>query len=552
MESLHELEIIVILLAVVLALTTLAHRILLPYPILLVIGGLILGVVPGMPRIQLNPDLVFLVVLPPILWGAAYFTSWRDFRQNLRPITWLAVGLVLVTTAMVAVLTHAVLPGISWAGAVVLGAIVSPPDAIAATAIARKLGIPRRLVTILEGESLVNDATALVLYRTAVGAAVSGSFILSDTLMQFVLAAVGGIAAGLVVGALTRWVLRFTRDSSSEIAMTLLASYVAWVIGEVLQVSAVLACVAGGLYLRRYFSEIVSPITRIQARAVWETVIFILNGIIFILIGLQVASLRDEILASGLSALLLKAALISVVVIGVRLIWVPLAAYLSCGLIPSIRAREAIPPSHVFLMAWTGMRGIVSLAAALALPHAVSSGASFPYRAEIIVITFVVILSTLVLQGLSLTPLIRMLKLEVDQTPAQEEALARQQTATAALNRLDDLAMADWTLPDHLDRLRIHYGHRVQRFVHPEKDDPDCSPQGAEAFRRLRQETLTAERVAAIELRNRGVISDEVLHRLEQELDVEAVRLGLGDIRSNEAVPSGGGIEISDGLSPKL
>jgi CPA1 family monovalent cation:H+ antiporter len=202
-------------------------------------------------------------------------------------------------------------------------------------------------------------------------------------------------------------------------------------------------------------------------------------------------------------------------------------------------------------MAWTGMRGIVSLAAALALPHAVSSGASFPYRAEIIVITFVVILSTLVLQGLSLTPLIRMLKLEVDQTLAQEEALARQQTATAALNRLDDLAMAYWTLPDHLDRLRIHYGHRVQRFVHPEKDDPDCSPQGAEAFRRLRHETLTAERVAAIDLRNRGVISDEVLHRLEQELDVEAVRLGLGDIRSNEAVPSRGGIEINDRLSPK-
>ena len=540
MESLHELEIIVILLAVVLALTTLAHRILVPYPILLVVGGLILGVMPGMPRIQLNPDLVFLVFLPPILWGAAYFTSWRDFRANLRPITWLAVGLVLVTTAAVAILAHAVLPGISWAGAVVLGAIVSPPDAIAATAIARKLGIPRRLVTILEGESLVNDATALVLYRTAVGAAVSGAFILNDTLIQFVLAGVGGIAAGLAVGALTRGVLRFTRDSFSEIALTLLAAYVAWVVGELLHVSAVLACVAGGLYLRRHFSEIVSPMTRIQARAVWDTVIFILNGIIFILIGLQVASLREVILASGLSALLWKGALISVAVVVVRLIWVPLATYCACGLVPSIRAREAMPPRHIFLLAWTGMRGIVSLAAALALPNTVSAGAPFPYRAEIIVITFVVIFSTLVLQGLSLTPLIRRLHLEVDETQAQEEALARKQTATAALNRLDDLAMADWTLPDHLDRLRTHYGRRVQRFAQPEKDDPDCSSQGAEAFRRLRHETLTAERLAAIELRNRGVVSDEVLHRLEQELDVEAVRLGFGDIRSNGIVPTRG------------
>ncbi len=445
-----------------------------------------------------------------------------------------------MTTATVAALAHAVLPGISWAGAVVLGAIVSPPDALAAIAIARKLGIPRRLVTILEGESLVNDATALVLYRTAVGAAVSGAFILNDTLIQFVLAGVGGIAAGLAVGALIRWVLRVTRDSFSEIALTLLAAYLAWVVGELLHVSAVLACVAGGLYLRQHFSEIVSPMTRLQARAVWDPVIFILNGIIFILIGLQVASLRDEILAIGLNALLLKGALISVVVIGVRLIWVPLAAYCSCGLLPSSRARDAMPPSHIFLVAWTGMRGIVSLAAALALPHALSSGGPFPYRADIIVITFVVIFSTLVLQGLSLTPLIRRLNLEVDQTQAQEEALARQQTATAALNRLDDLAMADWTLPDHLDRLRTHYGRRVEHFAQPEKDDPDCSSQGAETFRRLRHETLTAERLAAIDLRNRGVISDEVLHRLEQELDVEAVRLGLGDIRSNEAVPSRG------------
>jgi CPA1 family monovalent cation:H+ antiporter len=299
MEGLHQLELVILLLGVVLALTTIAQKSVIPYPILLVIGGLLLALVPGLPTVTLSPDLVFLVFLPPILWAAAYFTSWREFRENLRPISLLAVGLVLATTAAVATVARWLLPGMGWAEAIALGAIVSPPDAVSATAIGKRLRIPRRIVTILEGESLVNDATALVLYRTAVGAAAGGAFVLGQALGQVVFSALVGVAIGLLVGAATRWALCATEDSFTEIAITLLAPYVAWVLGELAHASAVLACVAGGLHVRQHFSAAVSPVTRLQARAVWDLLIFILNGFIFILIGLQLGALRDAALPDG-------------------------------------------------------------------------------------------------------------------------------------------------------------------------------------------------------------------------------------------------------------
>src|SRR3989454_367989 len=388
MEALHQLEIIIVLLAVVLALTSVARKILIPYPIILVIGGLVLGVVPGLPTVTLNPDLIFLVFLPPILWAAAYFTSLREFRENLRPISLLAIGLVLATTAAVAVVAHAVFPGMSWAAAIALGAIVSPPDAVAATAIGKRLRISRRIVTILEGESLVNDATALVLYRTAVGAAVSGTFVLSETLLQFVFAAIVGVAIGIGVGMITRWALHVTEDSFTEIAITLLAPYFAWVLGELAHASAVLACVAGGIYLRQHFSEVVAPATRIQGRAVWDLLVFMLNGVIFILIGLQLGVLSEAV--------------------------------------PSARFGS-------------------------------------------------VILATLVLQGLSLTPLIRALRLEEDRGLEREEMQAREHAATAALARLDGMAGEDWLMPDHAERLRVHYGRRLQRYARSGTVDEECT-----------------------------------------------------------------------------
>lgn len=534
MDGLHQLEVVILLLGVVLALTTLAHRIVIPYPILLVIGGLILGLIPGLPVVVLRPDLVFLVFLPPILWAAAYFTSWREFRFNLRPISLLAVGLVLATTAAVAVVGRLLLPGMGWAEAIALGAIVSPPDAVSATAIARRLRIPRRVVTILEGESLVNDATALILYRAAVGAAVGGSVAIGPLALQMLFAGMGGVAIGLAVAIVTRWALCITQDSFTEIAITLLAPYVAWVLGEQAHASAVLACVAGGLHFRQNFSEAVSPVTRVQARAVWDLLIFVLNGFIFILIGLQLGTLREAIPADRFGPLVAAGAVVSLTAIVVRVGWVPLAALIPRWISRTIRTRDPLPPwPNIFLISWTGMRGIVTLAAALALPLTTSAGTPLPFRAEIILISFSVILATLVAQGLSLPPLIRALRLEGnDDALEREEMLAREHAATTALNRLEELAKEPWSADEHIERLRTHYNRRLQRFANNGAVDPECTAEIVEAFRRLRHETLTAERATLIALRNDGTISDDVLHRLEHELDIEALRLGIGERRA--------------------
>ncbi|HEU4684573.1 MAG TPA: Na+/H+ antiporter [Nitrospira sp.] len=529
MQGLHQLETVILLLAAVLTLTTLAQRLVLPYPILLVIGGLVLAVTPGLPTVTLNPDLVFLVFLPPILWAAAYFTSWREFRQNLRPISLLAVGLVLATTAAVAAVSHAVLPGMGWAEAIALGAIVSPPDAVSATAIGKRLGIPRRVVTILEGESLVNDATALVLYRSAVAAAATGTFSMPDAVLEFLFAGLVGIAAGLVVAQLTRRVLHVTQDSFTQIAVTLVAPYVAWVVAESVHASAVLACVAGGLYLRRHFSEAVGPVTRLQARVVWDLLVFVLNGFIFILIGLELAALRQAVPGGRIGPLLSAAGWVCMAVVFVRLIWVPLAAVLPRWASPALRKCDPMPPwQPLFLIGWTGMRGIVTLAAALALPVATASGAPFPFRAEIILLSFSVILATLVVQGLSLPPLIRLLHLSEDNELEREEMLARRRAASAALERLESLAGQPWARKSQVEQLLSFYGRRVQRFAGSDPVDEDCTDEARASFQRLRQEAIAAEREALIALRNSGVISDEVLHRLEYELDVEAVRLRLG------------------------
>ncbi len=527
MDSLYQVETVILLLVAVLVLTALATAVLVPYPIVLVIGGLVLGFVPGLPTVRLAPDLVFLVFLPPILWSAAYFTSLRDFRANLRPIALLAVGLVLATTAAVAAVARILVPGLGWAGAVALGAIVSPPDAVAATAVARRLRIPHRIITILEGESLVNDATALVLYRAAVGAVAVGAVAPADALVRFAAAGAGGVLIGLAVGFACEQAMRRSHDSLIEIAITLLGPYAAWVLAERVHASPVLACVAGGLYIRQHFSALVAAATRLQARAVWDLVVFVLNGVVFILIGLQLGSLREAVPPGRLGDIVWQAALVSLTAIAVRLAWVPVAAVVPRVLSPSLRKRDPMPPwSSLFLIGWTGMRGIVSLAAALALPLTVAPGVPFPHRNEIILITFGVILSTLVLQGLTLAPLVRALRLPEDDSLAREEALARDRAAVAALRRLDELAAEPWAIHEQVDRARLRYTQGQRRFSSL-RGEGGTPPEAAAAFRRLRHETLTAERNALIELRDRGLISDAVLHQLEYELDVETLRIGM-------------------------
>ncbi len=535
MTSLHYAQTLIILLVAMLALTALARRLFMPYPILLVLGGLALGFLPRMAAIELEPDLVFLVFLPPILWAAAYFTSLREFRQNIRPIGLLALGLVLVTTLAVAAVIHALVPGLGWAPALALGAIVSPPDAVAATAIGRGVNIPRRIVTILEGESLVNDASALILYRSAVAATVTGVFVFRAALFEFLYAAVAGVLLGLLVSWASAWVLRRLEDSFIEIAVTLLAPYIAWVVAEQLHASAVLACVAGGLYLRWQYSSITAPTTRLQARAVWEQLIFLLNGFIFILIGLQLGGLRDAVPEGQISRLILHGVAVSLTAIVVRLVWVPIATVVPRWLSPALRQRDPTPPGKaMFLIGWVGMRGVVSLASALALPLTLADGSPFPYRSEIILITFGVILATLVFQGLALTPLVRWLRFAPDNEQAKEEAHARERASAAALERLAALTDEPWPVADQLERLRDHYNDRQRRYSADSAPILQCGPDQAEAYRRLRHEAFSAERRTLVDLRNRNVISDEILHRLEHELDVEALRVGVGELRVAE------------------
>ena len=511
----------------VLGVTALSRRLPIPTPILQVGAGLIVGLVPGATGLRLDPSFVFFVFLPPVLWAAAYFTSLRDFNANLRPICLLAVGLVLVTTAVVAVAAHAFLPGLPWAAAVALGAIVSPPDAVAAEAIIKRLPIPRRIVTILEGESLVNDASALILYRAAVLAAVSGQFSLGETIVRFFIDGAVGVLIGLAVGWLVIGAARFTRDALAEVVLSLVGPYLAWVAAERLHVSAVLACVAGGLYVRRYFSSVVSPASRLQARAVWDLVIFVTNALIFILLGVQFGELIEAVPAGGLASIVLTGLAISGIAIVVRLLWVPVATVVPRLLSPELRIRDPMPPARaVLLVSWTSMRGIVSLASALALPLVLNDGRPFPYRAEIILVTMCVIVVTLVVQGLTLAPLIRWLEFPPETVHHEEEAHARSEALRNALERLDDLADESWVSPEDLTLLRAEYGRRERKHAARGQEARD----GAQTRQRLRAEVLGAERRALIRLRDEGAISDEVLHHLERELDVEALRIGVGDV----------------------
>jgi monovalent cation/hydrogen antiporter len=340
------------------------------------------------------------------------------------------------------------------------------------------------------------------------------------------------VVIGLLVGWIGIWALRITQDSLTEIAITLLAPYAAWLLAERTHTSGVLACVVGGLYTRQFFSAVVAPATRVQGLAVWALLVFVLNGLVFTLIGLQLGAIRAAGRHATLGTIVTLGAVISLAAIVIRLLWVPLAVVIPRLVSPALRARDPIPPwPVVWLVSWVGMRGIVSLAAALALPLTTASGAPFPFRNEIILVTFGVILATLVLQGLTLTPMIRFLALGADRTLELEEARAREDAAQAAMLHLEQLATAAWPRREDVERMRALYTQRIER-ASPIELSADAETAGRQAaFRRLRHETLSAERRALIALRDQGAISDEVLHRLEQELDVEAMRIGMGERR---------------------
>jgi CPA1 family monovalent cation:H+ antiporter len=487
-----------------------------------------LGLIPKLPKVRLEPELVFLFVLPPLLYPAALFTSWRDFRANLRPIGLLAIGLVLFTTVAVAYLAHHYM-GMPLAAGFVLGAIISPPDAIAATAIAERLSVPRRIVVVLEGESLVNDATALVAYRVAIAAVITGSFSMPHATAQFFLVGFGGNAVGLLVGWLAEQFHKRVDDAPIEITVSLLTPFAAYLLAERLGVSGVLAVVTTGLYLGMRMPELLSYRTRLQGGPFWDTLEFILNGFVFLLIGLQLPEVLGTLSGHAISVqrLVWYALLISLAVIAIRILWVFPATYLPRLLFKSIRRRDPYPSwRHVTIVAWTGMRGVVSLAAALAVPLVMQNGSPFPARELILFLTFVVILATLLLQGLSLPLLIRGLGIQDDRSMEKEEREARLKANQAALEKLNEIAEKDPAKADALQRLRVEYDDHIRQL---EGSEPQSAGTKLRLFsseyERLSYEALRVERISIIKLRDADVINDEVLRRIQRDIDLAEARL---------------------------
>jgi monovalent cation/hydrogen antiporter len=508
------------LLAALGGLLALAPVLRLPLPILLVFGGVVLGFVPGLPNVMLAPDVVLVAVLPPLLYSGAFFTSLRDLRANRRPIALLAFGLVAATMATVAVVAHAWI-GLPWAVAFTLGAIVSPTDALAATEIASRLGATRRIVSIIEGESLVNDGTALVLYRSTVAAAVGGSFSLLDTSARIVVDVVGGIAVGLAVGFVVRRVRRCLDDPPIEVAIAVLSGYFAYLPAVAIGFSGVLAAVTIGIYMGWHTPELTNERTRLTGDAFWEILVFLVNALLFGLVGLQLRGIVDKLSGTPTATLAGYSLLVVATVMVTRIVLVPIFAYLPRWAFRSIREHDPYPPwQQPVIISWTGIRGAVSLVAALALPT------HFPHRGLIVFLTFDVIVATLVLQGLTLPGLIRVLRLSDDGGAEREEAKARIRTAEAALARLEELLEEGIVHPQTAERLRGALGFRRDRFLARFDDGDDGAiEERSVAYQRVMRDLLAAEHAALLALRNDGVIDDSVMQRVQRDLDLEAARL---------------------------
>ena len=526
MSEIHAVEIaFLLLLCFVVLFGIFARKLSTPYPIVMVLGGLALSFVPGIPHIELNPDLVFLIFLPPLLYSSAWNTSWRDFKANLITILLLAFGLVGFTVAGVALLAPFVFPGFDWRLGMLLGAVVAPTDAIAATAIARRIGLPERIVDILEGESLVNDATGLLALEFAREIIVHQRIpTVSEGLLKLLWLTVGGILVGLAVGWVIEQIERRLEDSTIEITLSILSPFVIYLAAEEVHASGVLAVVTPGLYLSVKSATFLSPATRLKLLSVWESLTFILNGVVFVLIGLQFPQIRGSIHEYGLGKIILDGALFSLILIVLRLVWVFPGSHLSFWLKTRFLKQRLQHPPHreVFVVGWTGMRGVISLAGALALPLVVMDGAPFPHRNAIVLLTFCVIFVTLVLQGLTLPPLVRWLGLAGVHGPNCEELEARRIVAGAALTHLTGARERDNQRNEDLyDDLIEHYQNHLASL---DLGNQEAAQKHVD-YTELSIETLSVERETAIGLRNEGRINDAVLRRIERELDLSESRL---------------------------
>jgi Na+/H+ antiporter len=514
---------VVCLLIVLAALVNVARRLDISYPIVLVIGGLLLALFPRLPDVRLEPAIVFLVFLPPLLYWDALNSSWRDFRDNRRPISFLAIGLVLASTVAVLLVAHFLL-GFSWPTAFVLGAVLGPTDTVAAAAILERFNLPRRLMSILRGESLLNDAMALVLYETAIHVTQTKMYVLGSVSIGFVLAAAGGVAIGLAVGWAMLRIQRLTSDPLVRSTIGLLTGYAAYLPADLLHVSGVLAVVTAGLYLGWEDPRIMAAKTRLQSIATWEVVTFLLNGLLFILIGLQLRTIVRSFSVESFGAIIYGCLLVSGTVILVRILWAFISSYISRALRPS--AREPYPAWHEpALISWIGIRGGISLAAALAIPTSLASGLPFPRRNEILILTFAVILVTLVLQGLSLPYLLRWLNFPADGAERAEEQKAREKIAAVALQFLASTTSEDESHRRAVRYLQDSYRNRAQKLDQAEARQDDPERRYLDQIDSLEREIIRLQRTTLIDLRDRGAISDTVLRRFQVLLDLEEAHL---------------------------
>jgi NhaP-type Na+/H+ or K+/H+ antiporter len=507
----HDTEYLLLgLLVAVPTLSVLARALRIPYPIVLVLGGLPLGFIPGVPDVALDPELVLVLFLPPLLYVTAFFANLRELRADARAISLAAVPLVLFTMGAVAVAAHALIEGLPWAAAFALGAIVSPTDPIAATAIFHRLGAPRRLISLIEGEALINDSSGLIAYRIAVAAAVGGGFSLVGASARFVVSVAGGIAIGLVVGWLIAQIRRRLEDPPVELTISLFTGYAAYLPAEQLGVSGVLAAVTAGIYLG------------------WRA-LYLINAVLFLLIGLHLPRVLEGLQGISGVTLLTYAVVVCAIVVGARLAWMFTVPYLVRALDrrPSQVARR-VGARPRLVVAWAGMRGAVSLAAALSLPSETTAGAPFPQRDLLIFLAYAVVLFTVVGQGLTLPTLIRRLGVRDDGGEEREEIAARIRAADAALERLEELAAEEWTREDKIQKLRLQYGYQRERFAARAGEVEDNGYEDRSlAYQRLVRELLAAQRAAILRLRNEGAINNEVMHRIERELDLEESRLEI-------------------------
>jgi monovalent cation/hydrogen antiporter len=497
-----------------------ANRVNIPYPIVLVLAGIGLGLFYDWPGLQIEPHLVLAIVLPAVLYPAALDTSWRDFRSLLRPILLLAIGLTATTTLAVGLAFKGLVPQAPWAVAFALGAVVSPPDAVAATSVLRRFRLPRRIVALLEGESLVNDATGLVLYRFAVAAALTGAFSGWELIGEFALIAFGGIAIGVGLGWLTSTLQERLGDPMLELALSLTTPFATWWVCEAVEVSGVLGVVSVGLFRARWAHRRSSAIARLNIRTLWAAIVFVINCLVFMLIGIRLPEIAESLPAmAGLSwpTLIVLIGALSLVAIGVRFLWIFVATYGVRLLIPALQRRDPASARVSTLVSWCGMRGVVSLAAALALPVAMPDGTPFPLRDFVILLTSGIVFVTLVGQGLTLPALIRALNLERDTSGDTEAELARDAMRAAAVRAVDKL-VAEHGFP-------AHEAVAIKRFFNSRSTRTSRNLPALDSEARLWLGALSAQRETLIGLWQSGQVGDDVLTRLEREIDLAEARL---------------------------